>query len=106
MNFGLPLGGSVTRRNGSGSETATRNMTDAEFDRVQVTLEPRIGVVIPVHVDANGWLGITITGGFALNEFIDPGDLTDAQREVAGNYQTVSGLFGLTYQFAIQGTGR
>jgi len=106
MNFGLPLGGSVTRKAGQNADEISRDMTDTEYDKVDVTLEPRIGTVIRVHDDQNGWVGITLNGGLTLNEFFDMGDVPSAARDIVGNYQTASMHLGLTYQFAIPGTAR
>lgn len=106
MNFGLPLGGGVTSKGGPNSQELSRDMSSEEFDKVDVTLEPRIGGIIPVHNDATGVLAITLSGGISLNQFFDLADATGFQSESLGNYQTVSAHMGVTYQFAIQGTER
>lgn len=104
MNFGLPLGGGETFKNGPNSEVLSRDMTDEDFERVDVTLEPRVGGVIPIHNDATGVLSITLSGGISLNQFFDLSDPNGVLNENLGNYQTVSAHMGISYQFAIQGT--
>lgn len=104
MNFGLPLGGGVTRKNGPNSQEVSKDMDDEDFEKVDVTLEPRIGGVIPIHNDATGLLAITLNGGISLNQFFDITDANGVVNESLGNYQTVSAHMGISYQFAIQGT--
>lgn len=106
MNFGLPLAGSLTTQSGPGVPSSTETMDDDAFERVEVMIEPRIGALIPVYEGNAGWMAISFSGGFSLNEFFDRGEMPANPDKELGNYQTVSAHFGLTYQFAIPGTER
>jgi len=103
MNFGLPMGGTVTSKGGPGSSEVSRDLTTDEEDKLETLMEPRLGAIIPLLEDKTGWLGLTIMAGYSLNEMSDRGDnLTDDD----GAFNMVAGYLGVTYQFAIPGTAR
>jgi len=103
MNFGLPMGGTLAVKTGQGTTETSRDLTSAEEDKLETLLEPRLGAVIPLMEDPTGWLGLTVTGGYTLNEVEDRGDDIP---ESAGAFNMVAAYLGLTYQFAIPGTAR
>ena len=101
LNVALPTGGSIET-----SETST-DMTEAAEDKLETLIEPRVGVIIPIMDSIIGWMGITLTGGISLDEYIDRGERSDDQDSDAyGNFQNASLYLGTTFQFAIPGTGR
>ena len=95
LNILMPMGGSHTFFNG-----VTEDFSDAENDKLNTLLEPRLGVVVPIVVEEIGWLGLTFGGGVTIGEYIDK------PTGVEMNNQMVSGHAGLTWQFGIKGTGR
>ncbi len=106
LNIGLPLGASLTRQMGTGMPASTTAMSDEDFKQVEVLVEPRIGVLVPVYQSGSGWLGISFSAGISLNDFLYRDDLPVNPDHELGNYQIVSALLGITYQFAIPGTSR
>lgn len=103
VNFLMPMGGTITTKAGAATSETSRDLTSAEEDKLETLIEPRIGAVIPLLEDETGWLGLTILGGYTVNEMSDRGDnLPDN----AGAFNMVSGQIGVTYQFAIPGTSR
>lgn len=103
MNFMMPMGGTTTTKAGTGASEVTSDLTSAEEDKLETLIEPRLGAVIPLLEDKTGFLGLTIIGGYTLNELSDRGDnLPDN----AGTFNMVAGYLGVTYQFAIPGTSR
>lgn len=103
MNFMMPMGGTNTIKAGPTFSETTSDMTSAEEDKLETLIEPRLGAVIPLMEDKNGFLGLTVMGGYTLNEISDRGsNLTDDD----GTFNMVAGYLGVTYQFAIPGTSR
>jgi hypothetical protein len=101
MNFGLPMGASFTTAAG------TTDIAEADEDKLNVLMEPRIGVVITVMDSMLGWLGITATTGVTLSELYDRGERPAGfDREFWGNKQNISLYVGSTFQLAIPGTGK
>lgn len=103
MNFGFPMSGGYTSKSGPGAAEQSRDMTDAEFEKVETLLEPRIGAVIPIINNKTGWLSLSVIGGISLNELIDRGEVT---ADAAGDLKMVCGQIGVSYQFSIPGTGK
>lgn len=101
LNLGFPMSGSTLTKTPV-SETSV-DMTDAEFDKLEVLIEPKIGAVVEILNNENGWLGMTIMGSITAGEISDRGDVTS---DNAGDFHMVNGQLGLTYQFAIPGTKR
>jgi hypothetical protein len=117
VNFGLPLGGTVTDVTSSSNHSTT---LDASKDNLATMIEPRIGAVLPLIDEKGGWLGLTVMAGYTLNEIKTLTDDEKAAQELAkqlaqsfgadvpsfGKTNMVSFHLGLTYQFAIPGTAR
>lgn len=97
LNIGLPMSGSYSTK-----ETST-DMPAADFDKLNVLIEPKLGAVVEIHNSESGWLGMTIMGSISASEYLDRGEVT---ADAAGDFHMVSGQIGLTYQFAIPGTKR
>lgn len=101
LNIGMPTGGSSETK-----DKSTDFSADAE-ENLQTLIEPRVGVVIPVMDSQVGWLGITLTGGVSIDEFIDRGERPSSiDADDWGNFQNASLYLGSTFQFAIPGTGK
>ncbi len=103
LNMGVPMSGSNTSRSGQLAAESSVDMTDTEFERVEFLLEPRIGAVIPLLDDENGWLGLNITAGYSLTTLFDYGE---GPADIIGDYHMASLHLGVTYQLAIPGTRR
>ncbi|MBS1911651.1 MAG: hypothetical protein JST22_06675 [Bacteroidetes bacterium] len=103
VNFGFPMGGTITTKGGAGASEEARSMTDAEFAKVNTLVEPRLGAVIPLMNNRNGWLALTIMGGYSLSEITDRGTVI---ADSDGDFHMVCGQLGVTYQFSIPGTLR
>lgn len=94
MNFGFPMSGSVTTPDGT-----TTSFTDAQLETVESVLEPRLGGVFTLINDKSGWLAMTVTGGYDLNEAKDPNGAVSFGKMVSAH-------LGVFYQFTIPGTGK
>ncbi len=91
FNFGFPMSVSTAYPNGTSTEGKTTDLN--------TLMEVRAGAVITLVDEKIGWLGLTIVGGYSLNEFKDtPDSHTD--------FTLVALHGGLTWQFAIPGTSR
>jgi hypothetical protein len=90
LNLGIPMSASAT--------TDAGITTDADMDEVNLLVEPRLGVVIPVVDEDIGWLGITLSGGISTS------DVINVPQGIEMSNQMVSGHLGLTWQFGIKGT--
>jgi hypothetical protein len=93
LNLGFPMSGTSTVKQGSNASEQTADVSDATMEFYQTMIEPRIGAIIPLMDEESGWLGLTIIGGYQVNEII----------EKAENHYASLHL-GLTWQFAIPGT--
>lgn len=106
VNFALPMSGSYSQKNGPTDAERSSDMPDDVFDKVEVLIEPRIGAVVPLMNDKNGFLGLTITGGISFNEIYDRGDIVNSGIDAIGDFHITGAHLGLTYQFPIPGTAR
>jgi hypothetical protein len=66
-------------------------------------IEPRIGLLIPVLDNQTGWLGVSAMVGYPLNRVTKPVEVNGETFE--DPHQLVSLQLGVTWQFAIPGTG-
>ncbi len=106
LNIGIPLGGVRTWKDGSENGEVERKL-DADVDGLKTMIEPRIGAVIPLLDEEIGWLGITVFGGYTLNDLsISPDLLSGQVVDSESKSNTVSLQLGLTWQFGIPGTAR
>jgi hypothetical protein len=99
VNFGVPLGASVTTPGGSQSFSA------ADEEKINFLVEPRAGVVIPVTDQSWGWVGVSLIGGYPLSELSDRGDKpAGLDSDVWGNFHHPALYLGTTVQFSIPNT--
>jgi len=103
LNIGMPMSGSQPIPGAAVGESM-----DIPSDNLEMMLEPRIGATLVLIDEEDGWLGLTIDGGFPLNKIFK-----ETTPSVAGGYvegdipatRILNGHLGLTYQFGIPGTG-
>jgi hypothetical protein len=98
VNIGLPTGLSEPQENATG----VAENRDYPGEHLHTLIEPRVGGILVLMDTKDAWLGLQIGAGFALNkfyadEFAIPDDIPSAKM--------FSAHLGLTYQFAIPGTG-
>lgn len=81
------------------------NESEAEFfpgtdsEDPPVMLMPHIGGIISLADMEDGWLSLVIEGGYSLSELYEQPD-----SDFVGNWNHVSLMMGLRYEFAIPGT--
>jgi hypothetical protein len=98
VNIGLPTGLSEPQEGATGV-AETRSYPG---DHLHTLIEPRVGGLLILMDTKDSWLGLTIGAGFALNKFYADQFATEDNISSAKNF---SAHLGLTYQFAIPGTG-
>ncbi len=106
FTFGFPTAGGKIWQNTTDAPERTLELNITE-NNLNVMLEPRIGVVIPL-VDAKiGWLGLSVLASYNLSTITDDKNFFAGQSgnaEVNSNAVSLQG--GITWQFGIPGTGR
>lgn len=106
LNLGFPMGGSRTYQNGGDATERTLEL-DADKDKLLMIVEPRLTGVVPLIEDEFGWLGLTIGAGYNFGDMSERMDFapgSDPSKTLTG--ESASAHIGLTWQFAIPGTGR
>lgn len=106
LNLGVPINAATRWRDGATAKELEGDLVDDEFDKIEYLVEPRIGATVPIIDDDNGLLALTISAGFTLNQLALGEGVPVEESHLLGNYQMVSGHFGLTYQFIIPETSR
>lgn len=91
FSFGFPMSANTTTHTGAEATVSS--------DILETMLEARLGAVITLLDVEPGWLGLSVVGGFALNDFSTVVSTTESQQFVALH-------LGLGWQFAIPGTSR
>jgi hypothetical protein len=106
LNLGIPMGGARFWQNAADVGEQSIDL-DNDADKLLVMIEPRVGVVVPVLDEEIGWLGLSFTAGYNLNNMSDRIDfMPGSARKTTLGTQTLSAHLGLTWQFGIPGTGR
>lgn len=106
LNIGLPMSASQPIPDPAGTVASDQTM-EVPSDNVEMMLEPRLEASLVLIDEEMGWLGLTFGGGFPLNTLFKK-DETSLLYPSEGDIPSTRALnlqLGLTYQFAIPGTG-
>jgi hypothetical protein len=106
LNIGMPMSATQPVPDPTGT-VATDQTMEVPSDKMEMMLEPRLEASLVLIDEELGWLGLTFGGGFPLNTLFKKDD-TSGLYQTEGDIPVTRALnlqLGLTYQFAIPGTG-
>jgi hypothetical protein len=111
VNIGLPMSGtSISRLDSSLPETEVD--IESVGGKLNTMIEPRIGAILTLMDEQSGWLGLSIMAGYPVNNLVESvfDDINIISPVVTVTTETrethiPTVQLGLTYQFAIPGTG-
>jgi hypothetical protein len=98
LNIGLPMSLSAPIEGTPGGGTRD----DGDF--LEKMVEMRVGGTLVLMDRTEGWLGLTVDAGFPFNKLY-VATVADANPEDIHSMHAFSAHIGLTWQFAIPGTG-